>query len=81
MNRFLNLLLATSCSRPSLVEGNGVVSIFGIIYYILVALAVLDIFKQPWSFLKKILWTVVVLVPLGLILYYLISGRSSQKAT
>lgn len=75
-------LLATtisSCSRPSIYKSNGAVSIFGVIYYILAFITILDIFKQPWSLLKKIIWTVVVLVPFGLILYYLISGRTKRN--
>ena len=70
--------VVSSCSRPRLFKGNGAVSIFGVIYYILAALTILDIFKQPWSFIKKIIWTIIVLVPFGLILYYLISGRHKQ---
>ena len=72
--------LVSSCSRPSLYKNNGAVSISALLYYIVAIIAILDIFKQPWGFLKKIIWTVIVLVPLGLILYYLVSGRKSQNA-
>jgi hypothetical protein len=74
------LLLATSCSRPSLYNENGGVRIFGVIYYIFAILAIIDIFKQPWGLLKKLIWTVIVLVPLGLILYYLVSGRNKNAS-
>ncbi|RSK46679.1 PLDc N-terminal domain-containing protein [Hymenobacter perfusus] len=67
--------LISSCSRPSLYKSNGAVSIFGVIYYILAVITILDIFKQDWSLLKKVIWTIIVLVPFGLILYYLVSGR------
>jgi|GEM_PF-5144090 len=68
----------SSCSRPTLVNNNGV-SIFGLIYYILAGITILNILKQPtWSFLKKVIWTAIVLVPFGLILYYLISGRDKN---
>ena len=72
-------LLATSCSRPSLYKNNGAVSISALLYYIVAVVAILDIFKQPWGILKKLIWTVIVLVPLGLILYYLVSGRTKQN--
>ncbi len=75
----LPLLLAmTSCSIPSLYKNNGAISISGLIYYVLALIAIFDIFKQSWSPLKKIVWTVIVLVPLGLILYYLVSGREKK---
>ena len=69
----------TSCSRPSLYKNNGAVSLSALLYYVVAVIAIIDIFKQPWGILKKLIWTVVVLVPLGLILYYLMSGRTSQK--
>ena len=72
-------LLATSCSRPSLYKGNGAMSITALLYYVVAIIAIIDVFKQPWSIVRKLIWTVVVLVPLGLILYYLVSGRTSQK--
>ena len=73
------MLVATSCSRPSLYKNNGAVSISALLYYIVAIIAILDIFKQPWGLLKKLIWTIVVLVPLGLILYYLVSGRTKQN--
>ncbi|RYE91384.1 MAG: hypothetical protein EOO37_00445 [Cytophagaceae bacterium] len=73
------MLVATSCSRPSLYKNNGAVSISALIYYVIAIIAILDIFKQPWGILRKLIWTVVVLVPLGLILYYLVSGRTKQS--
>ncbi|QJX46811.1 hypothetical protein HMJ29_07600 [Hymenobacter taeanensis] len=72
-------LIVSSCSRPNLYKNNGAVSLFGVIYYILAALTILDIFKQPWGIIKKLIWTLVVLVPFGLILYYLISGRNKKS--
>lgn len=73
------MLVATSCSRPSLYKNNGAVSISALLYYVVAIIAILDVFKQPWGILRKLIWTVVVLVPLGLILYYLVSGRTKQS--
>ncbi len=76
----LTTSLLVSCSRPSLYKDNGAMSIGALLYYIIAVFAIIDIFKQPWGMLRKLIWTIVVLVPLGLILYYLVSGRTSQKA-
>jgi hypothetical protein len=75
----LLLVFATSCSRPSLYKNNGAISISALIYYIVAVFAIVDIFKQPWGLLRKLIWTIVVLVPLGLVLYYLVSGRTKQS--
>ena len=71
--------LLASCSRPSLYKENGAMSLGALLYYIIAVFAIIDIFKQPWGTLRKLIWTIIVLVPLGLILYYLVSGRTSQK--
>ncbi len=75
MLSLLTVSLLSSCSRPGLVNNNGAVSFFGVIYYLLAAVTIVNILKQDWSFLKKVIWTAVVLVPLGLIAYYLFADR------
>lgn len=75
----LALTLATSaCSRYN---DTGGLSIFGIIILALDVLALIDVFKQPWTTGKKILWVAIIwfLPILGLILYYLISGRGKSN--
>jgi hypothetical protein len=75
----LALTLTTSaCSRYS---SNGSLSIFGFIILALDVLALIDVFKQPWTIGKKILWVAIIwfLPILGLILYYLISGRGKSN--
>jgi hypothetical protein len=72
-------LLVTSCSRPSLYKSNGAMSIVALLNYVVAIIVIIDVFKQPWGIVRKLIWTVVVLLPLGLILYYLVSGRTSQK--
>ncbi|OUJ76373.1 hypothetical protein BXP70_03045 [Hymenobacter crusticola] len=52
--------------------------------YVLLALDVLalfDVFRQPWSIGKKLLWAAIIFVfPLGgLILYYLFAGRGNAS--
>ena len=74
------MLAVSSCSRPSLYKNNGAVSISALLYYIVAIIAIIDIFKQPWGLLKKLIWTIIVLVPLGLILYYLVSGRTKNAS-
>ncbi|MBC6991753.1 MULTISPECIES: PLD nuclease N-terminal domain-containing protein [Hymenobacter] len=71
-------LVATGCSRFS---DSGSLSLWGIILLVLDVLALIDVFRQPWTTGKKILWLAIIwFMPfLGLILYYLISGRGKSN--
>jgi Phospholipase_D-nuclease N-terminal len=62
----------TSCSRRN---EYGSLTLWGGIYYVLALLAILDIFRQPWSLVKKLIWILICFVPFGLIIYFLFSGR------
>ncbi len=68
----------TACNRFS---SNGGLSIFGIIILALDVLALIDVFRQPWTIGKKILWIAIIwfLPILGLILYYLLAGRGNSN--
>lgn len=70
------LLVLEGCSR----RGNFLFgrSAWGVFILVLDILALLDIFKQSWDMSRKLIWTVVILLLplLGLILYYLFSGRN-----
>lgn len=68
----ISALTLTSCSRRN---DNGSLTLWGGIYYVLALLAVLDIFRQPWSLGKKIIWILICFIPFGLIIYFLFSGR------
>jgi hypothetical protein len=71
-------LTATSCSR---FNNNGNLSLWGIAILVLDVLALIDVFRQPWSLGKKILWVAIIwfLPVLGLILYYLLAGRGKSN--
>ncbi|TGE26621.1 PLD nuclease N-terminal domain-containing protein [Hymenobacter metallicola] len=71
-------LTTTACSR---FNGNGNLSLWGIIILVLDVLALIDVFRQPWSLGKKILWVAIIwfLPVLGLILYYLLAGRGKSN--
>lgn len=71
----LVLLFATGCSRYN---ANGSTSLFGLVILVLDVLALIDVFRQSWDTGKKILWVAIIwfLPILGLILYYLVSGRN-----
>ncbi|PJJ48349.1 PLD nuclease N-terminal domain-containing protein [Hymenobacter chitinivorans] len=71
-------LTTTACSR---FNNNGSLSIWGIAILVLDVLALIDVFRQPWTIGKKILWVAIIwfLPVLGLILYYLLSGRGKSN--
>ncbi|KAA9332945.1 PLDc_N domain-containing protein [Hymenobacter busanensis] len=82
--RPLALLLAaissftlSSCSRR---DDYGSYTIWGALILILDVVAMIDALRQPWSLGKKILWIAIIyfLPVLGLILYYLLSGRGKS---
>jgi len=75
---FALTMTTTACSRFT---GNGNLSLWGIIILVLDVLALIDVFRQPWSLGKKILWVAIIwfLPVLGLILYYLLAGRGKSN--
>ncbi|MBF9142988.1 PLD nuclease N-terminal domain-containing protein [Hymenobacter properus] len=72
------MLLATSCSR---FNADGSLATWGYVLLALDILALLDVFRQPWTIGKKILWAVIIfLFPFGgLIIYYLFAGRGKSN--
>ncbi|WP_165903783.1 PLDc N-terminal domain-containing protein [Hymenobacter gummosus] len=64
--------MLSSCSRRT---AGGSLTLWGGIYYVLALLCILDIFRQPWSLGKKLLWILICFVPFGIIIYFLFSGR------
>ncbi|MBF0571487.1 MAG: PLDc N-terminal domain-containing protein [Candidatus Omnitrophica bacterium] len=56
------------------------ISLLGLLYFVVVIIALVDIFKGSLSALKKVLWGIVVFaVPVvGIILYYLL-GRTQNS--
>ncbi|WP_210514407.1 PLD nuclease N-terminal domain-containing protein [Hymenobacter terricola] len=72
------LLLATSCSR---FNNDGSLAIWGYVLLALDVLALFDVFRQPWTIGKKILWAVIIFIfPFaGLIIYYLFAGRGKSN--
>lgn len=73
---FFSTLTLSSCSRRN---DAGSLTLWGGIYYVLALLAILDIFRQPWSLVKKLIWIVICFVPFGLIIYFLFSGRGKAS--
>ena len=69
---FFSAFALSSCSRRT---SGGSLTLWGGIYYVLALLAILDIFRQPWSLGKKLLWILICFIPFGLIIYFLFSGR------
>ena len=71
-------LTTTACSR---FNSRGGLSIWGFVILALDVLALIDVFKQPWTIGKKILWVAIIwfLPILGLILYYLLAGRGNSN--
>lgn len=69
------LLLTASCSKY---DQYGNTRFIWIVIVILDILAMIDVFRQSWEIGKKILWLVIIyfLPFLGLIAYYLFSGRN-----
>ncbi|WP_217700987.1 PLD nuclease N-terminal domain-containing protein [Hymenobacter sp. CRA2] len=74
---FFSTLTLSSCSRRN---DAGSYTMWGALVLILDVVAMIDALRQPWSLGKKLLWIAIIyLLPvLGLILYYLISGRGKS---
>ena len=72
------MLLATSCSR---FNNDGSLANRGYVLLDLDIIALLDVFRQPWTIGKKLLWAVIIFIfPLGgLIIYYLFAGRGKSN--
>ena len=75
---FALALTTTACSR---FNSRGGLSIWGFVLLALDVLALLDVFKQPWTTGKKLLWAAIIFFfPLGgLIIYYLFAGRGNSN--
>ena len=71
-------LTTTACSR---FNNRGGLSLWGFALLALDVLAILDVFRQPWTTGKKVLWAAIIFFfPLGgLILYYLFAGRGNSN--
>ncbi|MET4107771.1 PLD nuclease N-terminal domain-containing protein [Hymenobacter sp. UYP22] len=75
----LPLMLAlSSCSKY---DQYGNTRFIWIIILVLDVLAMFDVFRQPWTIGKKILWLAIIyFMPfLGLIIYYMFSGRGKSN--
>ncbi|GAA4019338.1 hypothetical protein GCM10022408_36730 [Hymenobacter fastidiosus] len=68
----------SSCSR---FNSNGRTSLWGMIILVLDVLALIDVFRQPWTIGKKLLWAAIIFFfPIGgLIIYYLFAGRGKSS--
>lgn len=82
---FGTLLLLSGCEEAAagiLAGGVAIWAIGGLILFILVILAVVDLLRKPYDMGKKILWLVIILVVpyIGAILYFMI-GRSSSSSS
>ncbi|SNR49647.1 MULTISPECIES: PLD nuclease N-terminal domain-containing protein [Hymenobacter] len=68
------MLITSSCAR---FNADGSLATWGYVVLALDVLALFDVFRQPWSIGKKVLWAAIIFFfPLGgLILYYLFAGR------
>ncbi|MCR5888089.1 PLDc N-terminal domain-containing protein [Hymenobacter sp. J193] len=75
---FALMLLVSSCAR---FNANGGLATWGWVLLILDVLALLDVFRQPWTIGKKILWAAIIFFfPLaGLIIYWLFAGRGKSN--
>jgi hypothetical protein len=75
----LTLTIAiSSCSRYN---DNGGLATWGYVLLALDILAMLDVFRQPWTIGKKLLWAAIIFFfPLGgLIIYWLFAGRGKSS--
>lgn len=78
-------LLLSSCSEEALaglVAGSVAVYVIGaIILFILVILALIDLYKKPYPLNKKLMWLLIILIIpyIGAILYFAV-GRSSTRS-
>lgn len=72
------VFITSSCSRYN---ANGGLATWGYVLLALDILALFDVFRQPWSIGKKILWAAIIFFfPLGgLIIYYLFAGRGKAS--
>ena len=72
------MLVVTSCDRYN---ADGGLATWGYVLLGLDLLALFDVFRQPWTIGKKILWAAIIFFfPLGgLILYFLFAGRGNSN--
>ncbi|MBF9235922.1 PLDc N-terminal domain-containing protein [Hymenobacter sp. BT683] len=72
------MLLASSCSR---FDADGSLATWGYVLLALDLFALFDVFRQPWTIGKKLLWAVVIFIfPFaGLIAYFLFAGRGKSN--
>ncbi|MCC3153436.1 PLD nuclease N-terminal domain-containing protein [Hymenobacter sp. BT770] len=72
------MMLATSCSR---FDANGSLSTWGYVLLALDLFAMFDVFRQPWTIGKKLLWAAVIFFfPfIGLIIYFMFAGRGKSN--
>lgn len=72
------MMVLTSCSKY---DQYGNTRFIWIIILVLDVLAMIDVFRQPWTIGKKILWLAIIyFMPfLGLILYYMFAGRGKSN--
>ncbi|RYU78587.1 PLD nuclease N-terminal domain-containing protein [Hymenobacter persicinus] len=77
----LLLTLTVAMSSCSRYNANGSLATWGYVLLALDILAMLDVFRQPWSIGKKLLWAAIIFIfPLGgLIIYYLFAGRGKAS--
>lgn len=71
-------VLVSSCAR---FNADGSLTLWAYALLALDVLALLDVFRQPWTIGKKVLWAAVIFFfPLGgLIIYYLFAGRGKSN--
>lgn len=78
------LLLLTGCDEGAaagiVAGGVAIWAIGGLILFILVILAVIDLLRKPYDMGKKMLWLLIILlVPyIGAILYFMIGRRTTH---
>lgn len=72
------LLFVTSCSR---FNADGSLAPWGYALVALDILALIDVFRQPWTIGKKLLWAAVIFFfPFGgLLIYYFFAGRGNSN--
>lgn len=71
-------LVVTSCNR---FNSRGGLSTWGYVLLALDIFALIDVFRQPWSIGKKILWAAIIFFApfIGLIIYFMFSGRGKSN--
>jgi hypothetical protein len=72
------MVLVSSCSR---FDNDGSLATWGYVLLALDVFALFDVFRQPWSIGKKLMWAVIIFIfPLaGLIAYFLFAGRGKSN--